>query len=80
MVVLILLLLFIIIFTVAVISPRKGKKIQHETNQKTHRLKIKSDYLWNPLTKWARSGLEFSRKSIRKASKLGKKLRHQLPF
>lgn len=70
----------IVVFIVAVVSPHAGGKIKRKTNQKASRLKRLSNWLWDPLTWWSKTSLEFSRKTIAKTAIWGKKLRRKLPF
>lgn len=70
----------IALFAIAVVSPHVAGKVQRKANQKTSWLKRMSNWLWDPLAWWFRSGLEFARRSIIVATALGKKLRGKLPF
>ena len=77
---LLLLVVGIVIFIVAVVSPHMGGKIQHETNKESSWLKRTSNWLWDPLAWWAKKSVEFTRKVIVKITAWGKKLRRKLPF
>ncbi|HEX6415924.1 MAG TPA: hypothetical protein VFZ62_00150 [Candidatus Saccharimonadales bacterium] len=70
----------IVVFFVAVVSPHLGGKVQRKTNEEAGWLKRFSNWLWDPLTWWAKNSLEFSRKVIVFTAKIGKKLRRKLPF
>lgn len=69
-----------ILFFVAIVSPHMARKVQHRTDQEANLLKRLSNWLWDPLTWWAKVSLEFTRKSIVKIAAWGKKTRKKLPF
>ena len=68
----------IMVFIVGIVSPYLSGKIQRKTHHKTNKLKQASDWLWDPLTWWAKITLEFIRKAIIKSSDKGKKTRRKL--
>lgn len=70
----------IIIFVVAVASPRRGSKIEQKVSEKAAWLKQASERFWNPVTWWLQTSLEFIRLAIAKVVAWGKSLRRKLPF
>lgn len=70
----------VILFIIAIISPRLGGKIQRRTNEKASWLKRLANWFWDPITWWVKKSIELSRKLIVKITKWGKKTRRKLPF
>lgn len=70
-------ILGIVVFLIAVVSPHLAGKIQHKTNEKAGTLKRIANWFWDPLTWIAKSSIEFMRKSLIKLAKWGKKTRRK---
>lgn len=70
----------ICLFVIAVLFPHAAKKVQHKTNERVGWLKRWSNFLWNPLTWWAKNSLELARRSVERVSRWGRTLRQRLPF
>lgn len=77
---LLLILAGIVLFIIGIVSPHAAGKIERKTDKKAGMLKRMSNWLWDPLTWWAKSTVEFTRKAIKYISELGKKVRRKLPF
>lgn len=73
-------LIAVVVFVIAVVSPHMAGKIQRKTDNKASWLKRLSNWLWDPLTWWAKNSIEFTRKAIKKLAEWGKKTRKKLPF
>lgn len=73
----ILVLVGIVIFIIGIICPHLAGKIQRKTDNKASRLKRLSNWLWDPLTWWAKSSIEFTRKSINVIADWGKRTRYK---
>ena len=63
------------VFIAAIVSPHAAGKIQRKTNEKAGQLKIMSNWLWDPLTWWAKHSIEFNRKVIGKIVRWGSRIR-----
>ena len=70
-----ILLVVIVVFVVGVVSPHVAGKIQRKTDSKAGLLKRCANWLWDPLTLWAKNTIEFTRKSIVVVAEWGKKTR-----
>lgn len=70
----------IVLFFIAVISPRMAGKIEHKTNREAGWLKRLANWFWDPITWWAKKSVETTRKIIVFIAETGKKLRRKLPF
>jgi len=74
----ILVVVAIAIFVTGIVSPHAAGKLQHKTNKKAHWLKRLSNWLWDPLTWWAKKSIEWTRIAIVKLAEWGKKTRYKL--
>lgn len=70
----------ILLFVIGVVSPHAAGKVQRKTDKKATYLKKISNWLWDPLTWWAQTIVDTSRKIILKSTEWGKKTRRKLPF
>jgi hypothetical protein len=70
----------IVLFFVAVISPRAAGKIENKTNREAGWLKRLANWFWDPITWWTKKSIEVTRKFILFVAESGKKLRRKLPF
>lgn len=68
----------IVIFAIGVVSPHMAGKIQRNTDNKAGWLKRMSNWLWDPLTWWAKNTIEFTRKAIKVVAQWGKRVRWRL--
>jgi len=66
------------IFVIGVLSPHLAGKIQRKTNSKASWLKRVSNWLWDPLTWWIKSSIEFTRKAINIVAQWGKSVRWRI--
>jgi hypothetical protein len=62
----------IVVFFIGVISPRLAGKIQRKTDEKAGWLKRMANWLWDPITWWAKKSIELTRKLIKKDAQAGK--------
>lgn len=76
----ILIVAAIVLFFVALLSPRMGGKIERKANNKASWLKRLANWFWDPITWWAKKSIEFTRKAIVIITEWGKKTRRKLPF
>ena len=74
----ILIVAVVVVFVIGVVSPHLAGKIQRKTDTKAGWLKRMSNWLWDPLTWWAKNTIEFTRKTIKKVAEWGKKTRRKL--
>lgn len=70
---LVLAVVLVILFFIGLVSPHAAGKIQSKADREAHWLKKLSNWLWDPVTWWAKSSIEWSRKAIDLAAGLGKK-------
>ena len=68
----------IVLFFIGIVSPHLAGKIQNKTNEEAGWLKRLSNWLWDPLTWWAKKSIEFTRKAIVKIAQWGKKTRRKI--
>lgn len=68
----------VVIFIIGVICPHLAGKIQRKTDKEASLLKRLSNWLWDPLTWWAKNSIEFTRKAIVKIADWGKKTNKKL--
>lgn len=75
-----IILIFVIaaVFIIGVVSPHLAGKIQRKTDNKASWLKRMSNWLWDPLTWWAKNSIELTRRTIKKVAEWGKKTRRKL--
>lgn len=73
-----LVLIVVVVFVIGIVSPHLAGKIQKRTNDKAGWLKRCANWLWDPLTWWAKNTVEFTRKSIVKVAEWGKKTRRKV--
>lgn len=74
----ILVVVVLAIFIVGIVSPHMAGKIQKKTDNKAGWLKRMSNWLWDPLTWWAKNSIEATRKSIKVVAQWGKKVRWRI--
>lgn len=68
----------VIIFIIGIVSPHLAGKIQRKTDSKAGWLKRCANWLWDPLTWWAKNSIEFTRKAIVKVAEWGKEVHTKL--
>ena len=68
----------IVVFVIGIVSPHMAGKIQKKTDNKAGWLKRCANWLWDPLTWWAKNSIEFVRKVVVKVTEWGKKTRGKL--
>jgi hypothetical protein len=74
------LLLFVglvVVFIIGLVSPHAAGKIQRKTDKEAGWLKRLSNWLWDPITWWAKKSIEFSRRAINKSAEWGKATRRK---
>ncbi|MDB5177006.1 MAG: hypothetical protein JWN75_674 [Candidatus Saccharibacteria bacterium] len=65
----------VVLFFIGLICPHLAGKIQHKTDSEAHWLKRMSNWLWDPLTWWAKTSIESTRKVIDTVTQWGKNVR-----
>lgn len=73
-----IILIVVLVFVIGIVSPHVAGKIQKKTDDEAGWLKRCSNWLWDPLTWWAKNSIEFTRKAIVKTASWGKKTRRKL--
>ncbi len=73
----IIVLVAVVVFVIGIVSPHLAGKIQHKVDHKASWLKRMANWLWDPLTWWAKSSVEFTRKAIVKIAEWGKNVRRK---
>ncbi|QHN42990.1 hypothetical protein GII36_03970 [Candidatus Mycosynbacter amalyticus] len=76
----VVILVAVILFIVGIISPHAAGKVQYKTDVEAGWLKRTSEWLWDPVTWWAKGSIEMSRKIIKYVAQWGRKTRKKLPF
>lgn len=74
----ILVVVAVVIFVIGVVSPHLAGKIENKTDNEAGWLKRVSNWLWNPLTWWAKNSIEFTRKVIVTIAEWGKETRRKV--
>ena len=70
----------IVLFVIGVVSPHAAGKLERKTDREASWLKRMSNWLWDPLTWWAKKSIEMTRKIIKQVAEWGRKTRGKLPF
>lgn len=78
--IIIFLIAAIVLYVIAIISPKTANKIKRKIARKTERWKFKSNWFWDPVADASKKSLALAQKSTKKIVKWGKKTRKKLPF